>query len=304
MTGAVKATSRPASRAPRSIRSRQSVWISPERWTVQGMARILGRHPHRVGAGAARGRSLFDGERAHHAGLAMARHRAVEGVGALGEGGGELRDAAVLDLGAVALPVDDDVVRDGGVVPAPDRELARRAPSPGWSRRRAGPSCPCRSAASRPWPPPGRRRRPSSRRRPGGPCPGRRGRSRSRRTAATSTALSPVTSFGGIWLLRARVGDLLLHRPLDPVAAHPVLDRLLEGLVEVRADGAFGAGPRERVAGPALAPKSCLPATRSAFGHPRSPHAARTAAAPATSTPTPAARTPPDRRPPPHGPGP
>jgi len=39
VTGAVNATSRPASAAPRSMRSRQSVWISPERYTVQVIAR-------------------------------------------------------------------------------------------------------------------------------------------------------------------------------------------------------------------------------------------------------------------------
>src|SRR5436190_7148615 len=73
------------------------------------------------------GRSLLDRELALHPGLTVPGHRAVERVTPGREVGLELRHAAVLDDLAVALAVDDDVVRRAGLVGHLDRDLPRRA---------------------------------------------------------------------------------------------------------------------------------------------------------------------------------
>src|SRR5689334_4777882 len=70
---------------------------------------------------------LLDRELALHAGLSVPGHRAVERVAPGRESGLELRHAAVLDDLALALAVDDDVVRRAGLVGHLDRDPARRA---------------------------------------------------------------------------------------------------------------------------------------------------------------------------------
>src|SRR3954462_8776489 len=75
---------------------------------------------------------LLDGELALHPGLSVAGHRAVERVAPGREVGLELRHAPVLDDLALALAVDDDVVRRAGLVGHLDRDL------PGRPGRRVG----------------------------------------------------------------------------------------------------------------------------------------------------------------------
>src|SRR3954454_24953675 len=193
----------------------------------------------------------------------MAGNGQVVGVAAGGERGRELRDAAVLDDLALALAIDNDVVRRTGLVGHLDGQLAgRRRRLVGLDRELA-----VRVGGDRERAVLGRRRRAAAGLRYSGreqaavlAGPGHGGRDVGRDVVGVVAGDDLPRHRGrAVRALAARVlgevrrvEDLVVDDPAHAAALQAVVQRLLEGQVEVGADGALRARPAQHVAGAAL----------------------------------------------------